>query len=68
MSSLEDFLPVGPDVSKEYILSVLSLAEGLGFKIEVDRAGKSIGNNEWRGSQIVGPGVRVNTAFEVTVS
>jgi len=58
----------GPDIGEEDVFAVLVLADGLGLEVVVDSAGKGVGDDERRGSKVVGTGVRVDSAFEVSVS
>lgn len=42
-----DDVSAWPDVSEEHVLSVRSLADWLGFKIDVASSSKAVGNYQW---------------------
>ena len=66
-----DLLNLGagrPDVSQEDIVTLLILSKRCALKVELDGAGKGVGNNERRRGQVVGASVGMHTALEVTVT
>jgi hypothetical protein len=68
VGDLRDLVAGGPDITEEDGLALLVVSKGLCFEIEVNGAGKGVGNNKRRGGQVVSTGVRVNTALEVSVT
>jgi len=57
-----------PDVSEEDVLALLVLTERLGLEVEVYGTGQGVGNDERWGCEVVGSGVWVDTALEVSVT
>lgn len=67
-NELLDLVSGWPDVSQEDWLSVFSGSDWLGFEVNVDGSGKSVGNNERWGTEVVGSGEWVDSSFEVSVT
>jgi hypothetical protein len=63
-----DFITSGPDVGEENVFAVLVLSERLGLEIVVDGTGKGVGDDKRRRGQVVGSGVGMDSALEVSVS
>ena len=57
-----------PDILKKDVVTVLVLADGFSFVIDVDSTGEGISYHERGTCKVVGPCLWVNTAFKVSIS
>mmetsp|Transcript_414 Transcript_414/g.472 ORF Transcript_414/g.472 Transcript_414/m.472 type:complete len:317 (-) Transcript_414:86-1036(-) len=63
-----DFFSGRPDIAQEDRVTGGVVTQGLGFEIDVNSSSQGVGDNQRRRGQVVGPGERMNSTFEVSVS